>query len=285
MKVICQSCGQVLPKTILTCPNCGGKTFSPQNPQTNQNTQLNQNNSGAGNPSHSMHPLQYNVPPTQQLSPQSLPTNQLEQQTVQAQPQTATPQTPYQGYVPPVAPPLPVQPQTSFAQPPQPPQTAQNIERVVRHIEPALPPVYRKPLKPAYQMRYSGLIRRGFALVFDMVLLGILVSLAWQQLRPVIHANFNFTLNETSLGIASSVVYLLYVAFFTSRSRQATIGKMLVGLWVYDMNGQRIGFWHSFIREILKLLLLPFAFLLWFTARKQTLADLMARTVVLYDPS
>ena len=134
-------------------------------------------------------------------------------------------------------------------------------------------------------MQYSGFIRRSFALAFDMVLLGIMVSLAWQQLRPLFKVNFNLVVNELSLGIASAVVYLLYVAFFTSRSRQATIGKMLVGLWVYDMNGQRIGFWHGFIREIIKLLLLPFAFLMWFTARKQTLHDIIARTVVLYDPS
>lgn len=277
MKVICQSCGQILPKTIITCPNCGGKSFLPQNPQANpthQTTQPTQNGSNA-------HPMQYNVPPTQQLSPQSVPTNQSLPQTAQPKtqtlPQTEQPQTPYQGYIPPVAPPLPVQP--------MPPQSTQDIERVVRHIEPALPPVYRKPLKPAYQMRYAGMIRRGFALLFDMILMGILASLAWQQLRPLLRANIGVSVDEISLGIAGLVVYLLYVALFTSFSRQATMGKMLVGLWVYDMNGQRIGFWHGFIREILKLVLLPFAFLLWFTARKQTLADLMARTVVLYDPS
>lgn len=283
MKVICQSCGQILPKTIITCPNCGGKSFLPQNPQANpthQTTQPTQNGSNA-------HPMQYNVPPTQQLSPQSVPTNQSLPQTAQPKtqtlPQTEQPQTPYQGYIPPVAPPLPVQPvppQAPFTPPP-----TQEVEQVIRHIEPALPPVYRKPLKPAYQMRYSGMVRRGFALLFDMILMGILASLAWQQLRPLLRANVGVSVDEMSLGIAGLVVYLLYVALFTSFSRQATIGKMLVGLWVYDMNGQRIGFWHGFIREILKLVLLPFAFLLWFTARKQTLADLMARTVVLYDPS
>ncbi len=272
MKVTCQTCGQLLPKTILTCPNCGGKTFLAQNGQVVNQTQ----------------PMQYNLPPNQQLSAQTPPVSSVApsmHETLIPQ-NSPTPQpsqtTPYQGYVPPVAPPLPVQhppnPSNPYT-PVTPPETA------IRPIEPALPPVYRKPLKPAYQMQYSGFIRRSFALAFDMVLLGIMVSLAWQQLRPLFKVNFNLVVNELSLGIASAVVYLLYVAFFTSRSRQATIGKMLVGLWVYDMNGQRIGFWHGFIREIIKLLLLPFAFLMWFTARKQTLHDIIARTVVLYDPS
>lgn len=274
MKLQCQTCGQVLPKTILTCPTCGGKTFLPQNSPTNSTNHTEQN----GQTVNLSHPMQYNVPPTQQLSPQTVQSfPQTVQPETQFQPQIQ-PQTPYQGYIPPVAPPLPNQPVQAISPVPR-------QEAVTRHIEPALPPVYRKPLKPAYQMRYSGFIRRSFALMFDMVLLGIMVSLAWQQLRPLLRMNFSIVLDETSLAIASAVVYLLYVAFFISRRRQATIGKMLVGLWVYDMHGQRIGFWHGFIREIVKLVLLPFAFLLWFTARKQTLADLIARTVVLYDPT
>lgn len=51
MKITCQNCGQILPKTILVCPNCGGRQFSELNTSSQATT----------------HPTQHHVVLTEQL--------------------------------------------------------------------------------------------------------------------------------------------------------------------------------------------------------------------------
>ena len=265
MKINCQTCGQILPKTAVMCPNCGGRTFLPVSDNAVSQGQFAQTT-----PSTST--AQWTMPQTSQSQP---------------------PQQPM--YVPPVAPPIaPQYLQPVYTQKPYQDAYQNNYQTNYQNgypdsyvsPSPSLPPSVYHSRKLASQMVYAGMFKRGFAFVFDVVFIGLLLGLAYQLAVPKIVKQIKINgINDQTLIVSAVLIYLLYMAIFTSSGRQGTIGKMMMGLWVFGMQGQRINFFHALFRELLKVVLLPLFFIMWFTARKQTMADLLARTVVLYDPS
>jgi uncharacterized RDD family membrane protein YckC len=86
-------------------------------------------------------------------------------------------------------------------------------------------------------------------------------------------------------GFAGIVLAWLYFAFMESSPRQATFGKMAMGIVVTDENGGRIRFGRAtgrYFGKYLSSLFLAAGFILAaFTARKQALHDMLAGTVVL----
>ena len=82
-----------------------------------------------------------------------------------------------------------------------------------------------------------------------------------------------------------SVISWLYWAGLESSQKQATVGKMALGLKVTDMRGEPISFGRAtgrYFGKYLSALILCIGFLMiaW-TAKKQALHDLMAGTLVL----
>jgi uncharacterized RDD family membrane protein YckC len=85
-------------------------------------------------------------------------------------------------------------------------------------------------------------------------------------------------------GIAGFILGWLYYALMESSIRQATVGKMILGLKVTDINGERIGFGQAtgrFFGKIISALILCIGFMMagW-TERRQALHDIMASTLV-----
>ena len=76
----------------------------------------------------------------------------------------------------------------------------------------------------------------------------------------------------------------LYEAFMESSSYQATLGKMIFGMKVTDLNGNRISFERATGRHFAKwlsgLILFIGYIMVGFTERKQGLHDLLAGTLV-----
>ncbi len=81
------------------------------------------------------------------------------------------------------------------------------------------------------------------------------------------------------------VLYWLYFAVFESSPRQATPGKMMLGLFVTDIHGRRLTFGRALGRTLSKILSQLFCWLGYilalFTVRSQALHDLIAGTLVL----
>lgn len=239
MIIVCQQCGQKLPKTAVMCPNCGSRQFVQQ---SDNHTQPQQANSFVQSSGYNAHNGAYDAPqPSQVTQPEH--------------------------YVAPA-----VQPQ----QPSQYPTPTTN----------QLPSTALQTRKPAHTMLYAGFVRRALAYLFDLALVSLLLGLAYQLLLPQILPQLGIRgFTDQTLALIAYGFYLFYMTLLTCLGRQATVGKVIMGMWVFGMQGQRVNFFHALIRETLKLILLPFGFLMWFTARKQTLHDLIARTVVLYDPN
>ncbi|MCB1021463.1 MAG: RDD family protein [Acidobacteria bacterium] len=80
----------------------------------------------------------------------------------------------------------------------------------------------------------------------------------------------------------------LYEAFMDSSAKQATLGKMAMGLIVTDVDGNRISFGRAtgrFFAKILSGVILAIGYLMQpFTQKKQALHDILAGTLVLKRP-
>ena len=296
MIIVCQQCGQKLPKTAVMCPNCGSRQFAQQSDNHTQPQQANSFVQSSGynaydsthnaiQPEHSTwqsytpNPSAGNYQPTDMQPVHASQPMQQPAQPIYAQPNYQQPDI-AQASNPPAQP-------TDYANPyvapaVQPQQPSQYPTPTTNQ----LPSTALQTRKPAYTMLYAGFVRRALAYLFDLALVSLLLGLAYQLLLPQILPQLGIRgFTDQTLALIAYGFYLFYMTLLTCLGRQATVGKVIMGMWVFGMQGQRVNFFHALIRETLKLILLPFGFLMWFTARKQTLHDLIARTVVLYDPN
>ena len=154
--------------------------------------------------------------------------------------------------------------------------------------------------------QYAGFWLRLGALIIDGIIIGIvqfiiifpllgLMGLAsFSALQNIDSENMS---NEEAMAIlpgligaavvlwmASLVVQWLYYALMESSAKQATLGKMAVGIRVTDMNGGRISFMRAtgrYFGKILSALIMCVGYLMAaFTEKKQALHDLMAGCLV-----
>jgi uncharacterized RDD family membrane protein YckC len=109
------------------------------------------------------------------------------------------------------------------------------------------------------------------------------LGLAGGMMSDIPHIGFGL------LGHGVTIVFLLfgswlYEAFMESSSYQATLGKMIFGMKVTDLNGNRISFERATGRHFAKWLSAMILFIgyimVGFTERKQGLHDLLAGTLV-----
>jgi uncharacterized RDD family membrane protein YckC len=130
---------------------------------------------------------------------------------------------------------------------------------------------------------YAGFWRRVAAVIIDGILLGIVTA-------PLILAlaggnTYEQASRSASGSLVSTVVSWLYYALMESSAKQATLGKMALGIMVTDLEGRRIGFGRAtgrYFAKILSALILGIGFLMAaFTARKQGLHDMIAGTLVI----
>ena len=302
MIIVCQQCGQKLPKTAVMCPNCGSRQFAQQ---SDNHTQPQQANSFVQSSGYNAYDSAYNATQPSQLTQPEHSTWQSYTPNPFAGNYQPTDMQPVQASQPMQQPSQPIYPQTNYEQPDiaqasNPP--AQPTDYANPYVAPAvqpkqpsqyptlavseLPSTALQTRKPAYTMLYAGFVRRALAYLFDLALVSLLLGLAYQLLLPQILPQLGIRgFTDQTLALIAYGFYLFYMTLLTCLGRQATVGKVIMGMWVFGMQGQRLNFFHALIRETLKLILLPFGFLMWFTARKQTLHDLIARTVVLYDPN
>lgn len=86
----------------------------------------------------------------------------------------------------------------------------------------------------------------------------------------------------------SIILQWLYYALMESSSKQATLGKMALGIKVTDLEGKRITFGRAtgrYFGKILSGLILNIGYIMAaFTERKQALHDMMANCLVIINP-
>lgn len=121
--------------------------------------------------------------------------------------------------------------------------------------------------------RYAGFWKRFLAYLIDAILLGIIGGILTSQM------------DEGAAGSVTTILGWLYFAGMESSSRQATLGKSVLGIYVTDLNGNRISFLRAtgrYFAKILSAIILFIGYIMAaFTERKQALHDMLASTLVL----
>ena len=147
------------------------------------------------------------------------------------------------------------------------------------------------PYAPA--VRYGGFWIRVVAAVMDWLIVSVVVSpVAWIMILMIHVAGGAVRMPDVGVGLVRGIVvqtlffcaFWIYEAAMESSSRQATLGKMALGLKVTDEQGQRISFARATARYFSKIVSGMILFIGYimagFTARKQALHDMIAGTLV-----
>ena len=145
---------------------------------------------------------------------------------------------------------------------------------------------------PVAGVAYGGFWIRVVAAIIDFIILRIVVSpiklifggLGLAGMMSGIHPVGLAVLGGGLTVIALIFSSWLYEAFMESSSYQATLGKMIFGMKVTDLYGNRISFGRATGRHFAKWLsgmILGIGYIMVaFTERKQGLHDLLAGTLV-----
>lgn len=151
-------------------------------------------------------------------------------------------------------------------------------------------------------MSYAGFWKRFAAVLIDTIIIGCVVVLVSMILgiglvSSFLAADVEFMSEEeapaVAAGMISSIVLFifimfigqwLYFALMESSPKQATLGKMALGIIVTDMNGNRISFGRATGRHFGKILsgiILYVGYMMagW-TEKKQALHDIIAGCLV-----
>ncbi len=149
---------------------------------------------------------------------------------------------------------------------------------------------------------YAGFWIRFVALIIDYIIIYVVQSFIIIPLLAMLGiATLPTTTDvqgEDSLALLSTmmvplmivsvftlVLSWIYFAFMESSPRQATLGKMAVGIIVTDLQGNRISFLQAtgrFFSKIISSMILYIGYIMAaFTEKKQALHDMIASTLVL----
>ena len=153
-------------------------------------------------------------------------------------------------------------------------------------------------------VEYAGFWRRFLALLIDSLVLSIGLSTVFFVLGIFMVLTLGVGAigsDETVTDIAvvinimlsfigfiiAFIVQWLYFAIMESSSKQATLGKMAIGIKVTDLDGNRISFGRATGRYFAKILSAMIFYIGFFmagwTKEKQALHDMIAGTLVVKD--
>ena len=124
----------------------------------------------------------------------------------------------------------------------------------------------------------------GIPVGFIAFILGIFSMTSSNDVNTSAYAG-SLLIIDIFLLFASLMISTLYYAGMNASKWQGTLGKMIVGIKITDLNGQRISFGRSlgrFFAAILSIIFFIGYIMTAFTEKKQSLHDIIASTVVVY---
>ena len=153
-----------------------------------------------------------------------------------------------------------------------------------RVLEPQPPLSSDGDVTPAYAgfwVRFCAVVIDTVVIVLGGAIFGVIIGIAIALVSPDTLESPVFDILAQLVGNIGGAAYFV---FMHSSSKQATLGKMALGLKVTDLDGERIGVGKSFLRmigTIVSAVLLMIGYLMVaFTERKQGLHDKIAGTLV-----
>ena len=140
--------------------------------------------------------------------------------------------------------------------------------------------------------QYAGFWLRAWAAIIDFIIISAALGLINAAFKAVIgmaivygaSGQSQWLMLNSPAGLMSIIAKWLYTSLLESGPKQATLGKMALGILVVDEGGGRISFGRATGRHFAKYIsafVLGIGYLMagW-TAQKQALHDLIARSLV-----
>lgn len=133
---------------------------------------------------------------------------------------------------------------------------------------------------------YVGFVKRLFASIIDLFVVGVvvfLIAMLFRTIDALLGSNLNILLSE----IVVFPIMILYAAFMESSKYQATFGKQALGIIVVGSDGRKISFIRAFARFGCKAISYIFAFIgfimIALMPKNQGLHDMITNTFVVED--
>ena len=125
---------------------------------------------------------------------------------------------------------------------------------------------------------YAGFLRRLVALVLDLIFIfPLFIIIALYAPESIIKSEFS--------NLIFPFVFWLYYVVMEGSAKHATLGKMIMGIVVTDLNGEGVSFEEAAARNLFKIVSkLTFGIgylMVLFTIRSQALHDKMAKCLVI----
>jgi uncharacterized RDD family membrane protein YckC len=138
---------------------------------------------------------------------------------------------------------------------------------------------------PGASITYAGFWIRAVAFIIDLLIAGATAGI----ISRILFGNYymyDHSGNDPGPGAVSLIVNWIYFAWQESSTRQATIGKLAVGIKVCTENGERLTFANAtgrYFAKILSAIVLLIGFvMIAFDSKRQGLHDKLAKTFVIY---
>lgn len=136
-------------------------------------------------------------------------------------------------------------------------------------------------------MIFAGFWKRFGAYIVDLFVINIiLICIAVFSLLIILRNGADMEIIKQVMPWIVLIVFVMYFSIMEASSKQATLGKMVFGLKVADIDGNRISFLRALGRNTAKLLsiLSIIGFLMAaFTKKKQTFHDILLGCLVIKD--
>jgi uncharacterized RDD family membrane protein YckC len=143
--------------------------------------------------------------------------------------------------------------------------------------------------------------KRFIAFLIDVIILSVVIMILFGILGTIGFMGASSAETSDSAGMVAAIMgagllmqvlslalQIGYFTYFESSERQGTIGKNAMGLIVADENGNRLDVQKALIRNIMRLvsgfICLIGYLMAFFTEKKQTLHDIVAKTNVYTKP-
>lgn len=136
------------------------------------------------------------------------------------------------------------------------------------------------PLYAGFWKRFAAFIIDYFVTLISSMVAGAIVGFTMAFFFRADHSSI-----QTAGGLAGFLVGWLYFALMESSGKQATLGKMAVGIKVVDLRGEQISFARAtgrFFAKLISAITLMIGYLMaGMTRRKQALHDMIAGCLVI----
>lgn len=141
------------------------------------------------------------------------------------------------------------------------------------------------PMAPAASNMYAGFWKRFAAFIIDYLIVVVLAMVTGGIIGLIYGVASGTAGGAEGFGaLAGLAVWWVYHAVMESSQKQATLGKMALGIKVTDQNGARLSFGRATGRHFAKILssmiLAIGYFMAGFTAKRQALHDMIAGCLV-----